>query len=156
MLRTIAEPADVKAAPPSGYAARFSGPFTFAAALAGGGGLGLDLDDFTDERARDPELLALAARVTCVADERCDAIFPHQFPAVARVRLAGGGEREVARLENRGGPQRPLSDDELRAKFRSCAERSLRGPALAELDAALDGIGGLTDIGELGRLCAVA
>ena len=80
VLRTVAQPAEVKAAPPTGYAARFSAPFAFAAALSGGGGLGLSLADFRDERATDPALRALAARVRCVANAECDDIFPHHFP----------------------------------------------------------------------------
>ena len=51
-LRTIGEPREEKIRPRSGYHAQFSGPFTVAAALLGGGGLGVYLDDFTDERAQ--------------------------------------------------------------------------------------------------------
>jgi 2-methylcitrate dehydratase PrpD len=40
-LRTIGEPRDEKIRPHSGYHAQFSGPFTVAAALLGGGGLGV-------------------------------------------------------------------------------------------------------------------
>jgi 2-methylcitrate dehydratase PrpD len=154
VLRTIAEPPEVKAAPPTGYAARFSAPFTFAAALHGGGGLGVFLDDFTDERAADPGVLALAAKVSCVPDARCAAIFPHEFPAVVRVRTAGGGEEQVEVLANRGGPQRPLSDAELRTKFRACAERALDDDRIVELDAALERVEDLDDLGALTRPAA--
>ena len=68
MLRTIAEPPEAKARPESGYHAAFSGPYTLAAALIGGGGLGVGHDDFTDEAARDERRLALAAKVRCVPD----------------------------------------------------------------------------------------
>jgi 2-methylcitrate dehydratase PrpD len=37
VLRTIAEPPEAKARPASGYHAAFSGPYTVAAALLGGG-----------------------------------------------------------------------------------------------------------------------
>lgn len=124
-LRTIAEPAAEKARPPSGYAARFSGPFVFAAAMCGGGGLGVHLEDFTEAKIRDQDRLALAARVRCVADADCEAIFPDQLPAVVRVRTRGGEPREVRVLANRGGPQRPLSLDELALKFDLNARRTL-------------------------------
>src|SRR5690606_37677155 len=71
-LRTIGEPLAVKQAPETGYQAQFSGPYTVAAALFGGGGLGLGLRDFTDELARDPERRALMARIEVVPDERCE------------------------------------------------------------------------------------
>ena len=57
-LRTIAQPREAKIRPESGYHAQFSGPFTFALALRGGGGLGVYLDDFTDAAVRDPLNLA--------------------------------------------------------------------------------------------------
>lgn len=51
-LRTIGKPIDVKRQPPDGYAARFSGPYTVAAALLGGAGLGLGHADVSDARKR--------------------------------------------------------------------------------------------------------
>ena len=53
---------EAKIRPESGYHAQFSGPFTFALALRGGGGLGVYLDDFTDAAVADPVNLDLAAR----------------------------------------------------------------------------------------------
>ena len=52
-LRTIAQPREQKIRPQSGYHGQFSAPFAVAAALLGGGGLGLWLDDFSDDNARD-------------------------------------------------------------------------------------------------------
>lgn len=118
VLRTIAEPAESKAKPESGYHAAFSGPFTVARALLGGSGLGVGHRDFTDAMAKDPETLRLAALVRCSADERSGKIYPHQFPAVLRVNTRDG-EWHEARVEfNRGGPGNPLSDEELAEKFR--------------------------------------
>ena len=62
-IRTIGEPIEVKRAPETGYQAQFSGPYAFTAGLFGGGGLGLGLDDFTDELAQDPARRALMAKV---------------------------------------------------------------------------------------------
>ncbi|MEJ2865028.1 MmgE/PrpD family protein [Actinomycetospora flava] len=125
VLRTIAEPPEEKARPRSGYHAAFSGPYTVAAALLGGGGLGLSHDDFTDAAAADPGRLALAERVRCVPDEESTAIFPRQFPAVLTVRLDEGGSVTERIRENRGGPERPLSPDEVAEKFRTNAIRSI-------------------------------
>ena len=124
-LRTIAEPEEEKAKPKTGYAAKFSGPFTVATALLGGGGLGVSLDDFTDEAVKDRVKLDLASRVRCVTDERCDRIFPNQFPAVLRVWLKSGEEREARVSHNRGGPENPLSNEELETKFRTNAGQVL-------------------------------
>jgi 2-methylcitrate dehydratase PrpD len=133
VLRTIAEPLEQKRRPPNGYTARFSGPFAFAVALAGGSGLGVYLDDFTDDAVRDDGLLATAAKVVCRADETCDAIFPDDLAAIARVRTVDGQRIEVPVLAGRGGPARPLSDDELGVKFRLNAGRVLTRDRVEQL-----------------------
>ncbi|MQA94345.1 MAG: MmgE/PrpD family protein [Streptosporangiales bacterium] len=125
VLRTIGEPAAAKARPESGYHAAFSGPYTVAAALLGGGGLGVFHEDFTDAAAKNPERLALAAKVRCVPDARCDEIFPHQFPAVLRVTRTDGTLLEERVNVNRGGPGNPLSAHELATKFHGNATRTV-------------------------------
>ncbi|MBM3827978.1 MAG: MmgE/PrpD family protein [Actinobacteria bacterium] len=116
-VRTIGDPIDVKRSPPTGYAAQFSGPYTVAAALIGGGGLGLGLDDFTDALANDPRRRELMKKITVVGDAACDAVYPYEFPAVLTVDTIDGRELKCAVMENRGGPRRPLSHAELRGKF---------------------------------------
>lgn len=118
VARTIGEPIEVKRAPETGYQAQFSGPYAVAVGLLGGTGLGAGLADYTDELAADPVRRRLMATVEVVGDERCDAIFPYQFPAVLRVTTAEGTVWTEDVMENRGGPQRPLSDAELARKFR--------------------------------------
>lgn len=151
VLRTIAEPVADKVRPESGYHAAFSGPYTVAAALTGGGGLGVGHDDFTDAAAADEDRLALAARVRCVPDARCDEIFPQQFPAVLRVLMRDGTRHEVRVDANRGGPGNPLSSEELATKFRLNAVRVLPEEAVGAVAAAvLD----LTSAGDVGSLMA--
>lgn len=140
-LRTIGEPREQKIRPQSGYHAQFSGPFTVAAALAGGGGLGVGFDDFTDSMAADPARLALAAKVETFVDEECNRVFPNQFPAVVQVIMDDGTTYEERRMVNRGGPGNPLSDEELRTKFLMNALRAMpreRADALADLVFGID------------------
>jgi len=138
-VRTIGEPREQKVRPQSGYHAQFSGPFTIAAAFLGGGGLGLDLDDFTDDNAADPRYLDLAAKVNVYAESECDRIFPNQFPAVLRVTTRSGAVLEEKVLTNRGGPGNPLSVEELKVKFTGNAARAMtRAQAEALASAILD------------------
>jgi 2-methylcitrate dehydratase PrpD len=148
-VRTIGEPLAVKQAPDTGYMAQFSAPFTVAAALSGGGGLGLGLDDFSDERAHDPALRELMSKITVVADAECDAIFPHQFPAVLRVRTVDGREIVKKVLTNRGGPDRPLSFEELAMKFRDNASRVLDAAEVQRIQETVARMDDLTDLGPL-------
>jgi 2-methylcitrate dehydratase PrpD len=140
VLRTIAEPPEDKARPRSGYHAAFSGPYTVAAALLGGGGLGVFHEDFTDAAAADPRRLDLAARVRVVADEESTALFPRQFPAVLTAELTDGRTVTERVRANRGGPVNPLSADELSTKFTGNAERALVPGAAADVVAAVWGL----------------
>jgi len=146
VVRTIGEPIEVKRAPETGYMAQFSGPYAVTAGLFGGGGLGVGLDDFTDELARDPARRAVMARVSVVPDPKCGKIFPYQFPAVLRVRTRDGRNLTEEVLANRGGPQRPLSYDELAVKFRDNAGRILAADLVAEVEASVAGLDGLPSV----------
>lgn len=146
--RTIGEPIDVKRAPETGYMAQFSAPFVIAAALSGGSGLGLGLDDFTDARATDPALREIMQKVTVVSDPECDAIFPHQFPGILRIRTNDGRSLEKKVLVNRGGPGRPLSFDELGAKFQDNAARVLDAESIARVRDAVANFETLSTVGE--------
>ncbi len=137
VLRTIAEPAEQKARPLTPYHAKFSGPFTVATALVGGGGLGVYSNDFTEETLNDPERLRLAGLVRCVADDEATDIFPHQFPAVLTVRLRDGSELSERISYNRGGPDRPLSPEELATKFRLNARQVIPAEQVSELERAI-------------------
>jgi 2-methylcitrate dehydratase PrpD len=148
-VRTIGEPLESKRAPETGYQAQFSGPYTVAAALLGGSGLGLGLEDFTDANARDPERRALAERVEVVADGECDTIYPMQLPAVLTVRTRDGRELVERVLVNRGGPDRPLETEELTAKFRDNAGRSLGEEAVALIEDAASRLDQLDSAAEL-------
>ena len=145
-LRTIGEPIEVKRAPETGYMAQFSGPYAVAVGLFGGSGLGAGVEDYTDELARDPQRRALMAKVDVVPDDRCTAIFPTQFPAVLTAHLTDGRELVEEVLTTRGGPQRPLSFDELAAKFRANAGRTLADEQVDALERACAELETCTDV----------
>ncbi len=134
VLRTIAQPWEEKIAPRTPYHAKFSGPFMFAMALAGGSGLGVGLDDFTPGVLTDPLRSELARRCVFAADPICDDEFPRAYSAVARVRLRDGRHFEQRVHSSLGSAERPLSAAQLELKFRGNAERAL---SAAETDAVL-------------------
>ena len=147
--RTIGQPIEVKRAPETGYQAQFSGPYTVAAALIGGGGLGLGLDDFTDELAQEPARRQLMRRIDVMGDQTLDDIFPRQFPARLTVTTTDGRTLVEEVLTNRGGPDRPLSAAELSTKFADNVDGLLPPDDAARVTgAALD----LADDGPVGAL----
>ena len=149
-VRTIGEPLEIKQQPQTGYQAQFSGPYLIALGLLGGGGLGANLDDFSDDRVRDPVCRELMARIRVEGDSRCEAIYPYQFPAILRVRTRDGRELVEEVLCNRGGPDDPLSDAELKRKFRDNAARCYDDTAVAEVQRAVSGLtAGTHDAGDV-------
>lgn len=137
-VRTIGEPLAAKQRPETGYQAQFSGPYTVTAALFGGGGLGLGLTDFTDALAVAPERRDLMARIRVESDPACDEIFPWQFPAILSVRTTDGRVLEERVLTNRGGPDRPLTDAEILAKFTDNAATAVPGEQIARFRRLVD------------------
>jgi 2-methylcitrate dehydratase PrpD len=149
IVRTIGEPIEVKRLPETGYMAQFSGPYAVVAGLLGGGGLEVSLDDYTDDLARDPRRRQLMQRVSVVANEQCDEIFPYQFPSVLRVRLRDGQELIEEALVNRGGPQRPLSFEELATKFKGNVGNQLSSAAAEHLQSQVARLEELDDVRQL-------
>ncbi|MGH7004044.1 MAG: MmgE/PrpD family protein, partial [Alphaproteobacteria bacterium] len=98
--------------PPNGYAGKFSTPFCMAVGfLDGEAGLG----QFTDARAQDPAVRALAARISYEIDP--DDPYPRNFTGHLKATLKDGSVRELRQPHMRGGAHEPLPDDELAAKF---------------------------------------
>ncbi|HEX6268108.1 MAG TPA: MmgE/PrpD family protein [Burkholderiales bacterium] len=111
------EPLASKQRPANAYAAKFSQPYCIAAGFVLGHA---GLDAFTEERVRDPRLLALAAKVRYEIDP--DNPYPDEFTGHVRVRMKDGGTLEERQAHFRGGAHEPLSRADLEEKFRlNCA-----------------------------------
>jgi 2-methylcitrate dehydratase PrpD len=105
------EPAAQKSAPPTSYAAKFSGPFCVAAGfLFGDAGLA----QFTERTIHDPDVLALARKVRFEIDPQNP--YPKAYTGHVRVHLAGGEVVEESQPHLRGGVEQPLTRPELLAK----------------------------------------
>ena len=111
------EPLAAKRKPPNAYAAKFSQPYCIAAGFVLGHA---GLEAFTEERVRDPRLLAVASKVRYEIDP--DNPYPDEFTGHVRVRLKDGRVHEERQAHFRGGAHEPLSRADLEEKFRlNCA-----------------------------------
>jgi 2-methylcitrate dehydratase PrpD len=111
------EPLAAKQRPPNAYAAKFSQPYCIAAGFVLGHA---GLDAFTEERVRDPRLLALAAKVRYEVDP--DNPYPDEFTGHVKLVLKNGTAVEERQDHFRGGAHEPLSRADLEEKFRlNCA-----------------------------------
>lgn len=121
-LHIVAEPAAAKVVPRSDYEAKFSAQFVVAACLLRGR---FTLAELSDASLADPAILALAAKVECVAER--DSNFPRYFSGAVTVRLVGGEEVERRVPMNLGSGERALGLGDIEAKFRGNAGLVLTG-----------------------------
>ncbi|MEM9781019.1 MAG: MmgE/PrpD family protein [Pseudomonadota bacterium] len=142
------EPLASKQAPPTPYAAKFSGPYTVAAGLVFGD---CGLAEFTPEALADPAVQALAGKVSFVVDP--DNEYPANYTGHVRARLTDGRIEEARAPCLRGGAQAPLSRAELQAKcaanLRFAGRDGAAAATLADWADALMAGGGAFDTGPL-------
>ena len=131
----VLEPAAQKLRPRSEYEGKFSLQYSVASLLVRGH---VGVSDFTDEAIADPDVLAVAAKVRYETREY--HTYPQAFPGGAVVRLADGTSFEADFPHQRGGPENPLSLDEVRAKYRENAALALADEAVARLEEAILGL----------------
>ena len=148
-VRSVGDPIEVKRRPESGYHAKFSAPYVFASALVGGAGLGLGLDDFSDDKVADPVRRRIMDVTSVEANDECDAAYPYALPAVVTVTTVQGEVVVEAVMVNRGGPGAPLTRHELRAKYTDCASRALHDDDVERLADAVLALPDLMDVAEL-------
>ena len=90
---------------------------------------------YTDEAIADPRVLALAAKVRHEAREYDS--YPAAFPGGVRIRTTDGRTLEADLPHQRGGPENPMTADEVRAKFRENAALALGDEAVEALEEAV-------------------
>ncbi len=135
-LPRLWEPLATKHRPPNGYAAKFSLPYLLAVILVKGRA---GLAEFTDEAARDEAVLQVASRVSYEIDPSID--YPRQFIGDVTIRLDDGRLLEERQDRPRGGPDLPMTWEEMEAKFRGNATLAVseaRASRVVEAVARLD------------------
>jgi 2-methylcitrate dehydratase PrpD len=106
------EPLAAKQRPPNGYAGKFSTPYCIAAGFVRGN---VGLDAFTDDAVRDPDVLALAAKVRYQIDPQNS--YPNNFTGHIRAVLTDGRVAEERQPHMRGGAHEPLTRGDIEEKF---------------------------------------
>ena len=130
----VCVPIDKKRRPGSGYDAQFSVPYAIACVLVRGQ---LTLAELEPEVFTDPEILAQCDKVTCEPD--AESAYPKYFSGEVIITARDGRELVHREQINRGADQRPLSADEIAAKFRSNAELTFASERVDQvLDAIMD------------------
>jgi aconitate decarboxylase len=100
-------------------------------------------DDFTPEAIGDSETLALARRLTVIADDNPDPNALH--PVRVELDLVDGRTISCDVAEVLGSPSRPLSPDAARAKFAACGATDTLWDAVVVIDRS-------ENVGDIARL----
>jgi 2-methylcitrate dehydratase PrpD len=116
---TVGEPYDVKR--DSVVHAQFNISYSFARALSDGR---VDLRTYQEPAITDATIASLASRIKPVSDPAIDPAAIE--PARVKISLTDGRVIERSADTIKGSPQAPMSEHELRGKFRSCLEFGLR------------------------------
>lgn len=125
--------------------AQFSLPYAIAVALSTGGAM---LDQYTAEALQRRDILKLARSITVVADE---AVADGEEPFLD-LELTSGRMLTKHVATARGDYKNPLSEDEVRAKFRSTAGLTLPAVQVEQLEQAISRVADSPNLDELAEL----
>jgi 2-methylcitrate dehydratase PrpD len=112
----VLEPAASKVAPRTDYEGKFSLQYSTAAMLVHGR---VGLATYTPEALADERVLDLARKVRYETKEY--ASYPAAFPGGVTIRLRDGGTLEAEMTHQLGAPENPMSEAQVRDKFRENA-----------------------------------
>ncbi len=150
IIPMVTTPEKVKTAPTTIYDALFSVQFVVANALVG---RPVALATFYDEPLDHPDVLAMAAKVTCPADP--DSDFPAHFPGEVEVHLKDGRVVRRRVISSHGTPGDPMLDDEVHAKFTSLATRVVPAEQASRIAELVHRLDDLADVTELVDACVI-
>ncbi|MFM0251625.1 MmgE/PrpD family protein [Paraburkholderia sediminicola] len=119
-VEVVCEPLKPKRRPVTSYDAQFSVPYIVATALLKGR---FTLDELEPAALADPAVLALAARVDYEIDP--DTTFPRHYTGEVVVERSDGTRVAHREAINRGCADRPVSNDDIVAKFYANAQRTV-------------------------------
>ena len=128
----VLEPAAAKIAPRTPYEAKFSLQYSAAAMLVHGR---CGVTTYVPEAIRDERVLDLARRVRYEVKDYPS--YPAAFPGGVRITTRDGRTVEADLEHQRGGPENPMTPDEVREKYRENASLALDETAAAALEEAV-------------------
>lgn len=147
--KTVCEPIETKQSPQNSYDAQFSVPWAVASGLLFGR---FGLADLTQEALSNPATLALAGKVSC--EDYPDAPFPKYYSGEVIITLKDGRILKHREEINRGNPARPLTNDEIAAKFWETATTAVSKDRAAKIRDMVLALDDLTDARDLASLLA--
>jgi 2-methylcitrate dehydratase PrpD len=129
--------------------ATYSCPFSVASALITGS---CWREQYTEEKIKDPYILALAEKVEVIKDDGLDALYDEKWPAIVEVKTKDGRILSARRDVMKGEPEDPVSDEQLKQKFNSLAAEAISADQAERLWQAIFRLEKLMNLSELTKL----
>ncbi len=146
----VCEPAARKRRPQNDYDAKFSLPYAVACGLLRGR---LGLKELEPQAFASEEVQALMDRVRYSVDP--ESTFPRHYSGEVRVTLADGSQVRHREAVNRGHADRPLTNEEVGAKFTDNATLHFAAPRVRAIERAVLGLDSLDSARRLEELLGV-
>jgi 2-methylcitrate dehydratase PrpD len=147
----VCEPLAAKRRPKSDYDAKFSIPYAVASGLARGR---LGLAELAPQALGEPRIERLMNKVEYAIDATFE--FPRYYGGEVIVTLDDGRTLSERVAVNRGHPERPLTDEEIQAKFFENCALTLDAKASHRIRDLLLGLDALANVRELEEALAIA
>ncbi|MEN6412703.1 MAG: MmgE/PrpD family protein [Veillonellales bacterium] len=132
--------------PKNRFEATFSIPYGIAAAFFDGTA---GTCQFTEERIRDPKLLELCGRISVHSSDKYTAAYPAKWGCEMKVRTRDGREFTKIIWNGKGGPDNPLTRDDLILKFKSLAGQILSDKRMDEIVNTIYNLEEIKDVSQL-------
>ena len=148
-IKVLTIPEETKADPKTVVDAQFSLPFAIACGMVKGHET---IADFTNETIRDPEVLALAKKVTWELDPEAEKVYPKYYPCTVEVTMKDGSLVTAHVDYPKGDPENPVTWDEAVEKFRFMSGHhigSVEQDRIIELVANLEKLEHISELMEL-------
>jgi 2-methylcitrate dehydratase PrpD len=148
-IRTLCIPPEKKKRPVTHVDAQFSIPWAVATAICRNS---TGIDEFRGESLHDPELLALAAKVTWELDPAVEAVYPKAYPATLVAELLDGRILQAHVDYPKGDPESPATREDILNKFHSLTEKYLNSERRKKIIDTVDRLEKVTNITQLADL----
>jgi 2-methylcitrate dehydratase PrpD len=135
VFKTVCVPEANKLNPANSYDAQFSVQWLTACAFVNGR---FGLAELKDDRIGDPAVMALTQKVRFA--DFADSPFPKAYSGGVTVTLDDGRVLSHRDVINRGAADRPLTNEEIVAKFRANAATAFNGDVIARMETAMLGL----------------
>ena len=154
--KLFGQPADAEITPRTVTDAQFSVAYVVAAVIVDGK---VDLDSFTDEAIRRPEILQLLRKVETEIDADIDKESP-RYPPIASpgrvvIKTKQGKAYEKVVTFAKGNPKNPMTKEELTAKFYHCASHAAMALPKKNLDRVVEMVDNLEELKDIREITAL-